>query len=118
MSDHARFDCSVCGKEAGSFRLELKEGRLWWYRDSFTSAMYGPVPDDEEEVEWIRSFVADPDPGELYELNFELASFYCPSCAASYCGEHWFTWDVFDEDGWHDSIRGRCPQGHERMLED
>jgi hypothetical protein len=27
-------------------------------------------------------------------------------------------WSVFDDDGWHDSIRGRCPHGHERMLED
>jgi hypothetical protein len=27
-------------------------------------------------------------------------------------------WDVFDDDDWHDSVRGLCPERHERMLED
>ncbi|MBE7463119.1 MAG: hypothetical protein HS116_06425 [Planctomycetes bacterium] len=26
--------------------------------------------------------------------------------------------DEFDEVGWHDSIRGTCPNSNERMLED
>jgi len=47
----------------------------------------------------------------------ELAPFYCPACDRSYCGEHWNATDVF-EDGVHDSIRGTCPEGHERLLED
>jgi hypothetical protein len=44
--------------------------------------------------------------------------FFCPVCDKCYCGTHWKRWDVFDDDGWHDSIRGACPEGHERMLED
>ena len=61
-----------------------------------------------------------PTPGRssVYRLDFEFAPFYCPTRSASYRGEHCRRWDVFDDDGWHDSVRGRRPQGHERMLED
>lgn len=61
------------------------------------------------------------DPAALLAINFELVPFWCPQCAASYCGEHWRTEMVFEHDplpAWLDSIRGECPYGHERMLED
>lgn len=54
-------------------------------------------------------------------LNLEAAAFYCPICDACFCTAHWKTWDVFDNDDglmWYDSIRGRCPHGHVRMLLD
>ena len=56
----------------------------------------------------------------VFDVNFELTPFYCPTCDASYCSDHWDWWDVWDEDwpSWRDSVRGRCPHGHERMLED
>jgi len=68
----------------------------------------------------VRAALATGDPGTLYALDHEFAPFYCPVCALSYCADHWDRCDVFDPDdpGWHDSIRGRCPRGHERMLED
>jgi len=57
----------------------------------------------------------------VFEFDLELVPSYCPQCKAIYCSKHWHCWDVFDDDDgsmWHDSIRGRCPHGHERMLED
>jgi hypothetical protein len=56
----------------------------------------------------------------IFALEPELAPFYCPPCQASYCSDHWEWWDVWDDEwtGWRDSVRGRCPRGHERMLED
>lgn len=57
------------------------------------------------------------DPDLLHTLHPEFAPFWCPTCAASYCDEHWDRYDVEDE-GFHDETRGICPRGHERMLLD
>jgi hypothetical protein len=85
-------------------------------RESFTGALVQVAGSETREL--LASGRAGA--GELYALDPEYTPFYCPGCDAVYCGEHWIRWDVFDDDmpGWRDSIRGRCPQGHERMLED
>jgi len=56
----------------------------------------------------------------LFEADREFAPFWCPTCAASYCGHHWQTWLVFDDDdpSWFEEQRGTCPYGHERMIQD
>ncbi len=101
----ARHLCSVCGKEAGT--LTCADGEL--RRVSFTSVL------TQRETPGVRAVIGSA--RALYELDFELAPFYCPTCDRSYCGEHWSATDIF-EDGVHDSIRGTCPEGHERLLED
>ncbi len=97
--------CRVCSKPAGTLVVEGNELR----RESFTSTLTQPVSAS------VRAVIGDAH--ALYGLDPELAPFYCPRCCASYCGEHWRSYDVF-EDGLHDSIRGACPLGHDRMLED
>ena len=57
------------------------------------------------------------DPAALYAIDREYAPFWCPTCRASYCREHYRSWTAFD-DGFFDCIRGECPAGHERMLMD
>jgi hypothetical protein len=116
MGSLARFDCVLCGQQAGTIRVGRRHGEPWVYRESFTSGMECSVSQDAAAR--LRSALAVADARAVYEIDVELAPFYCPSCSTSYCGEHWRRWDVFDDDGWHDSVRGRCPQGHERMLED
>ena len=98
--------CGVCGKEAG--RLTFEDGQL--RRETFTGTLTQP------ETEAVRGVIGHA--SALYALDPELAPFYCPACDRAYCGEHWRRRDVFDDEGFHDSIRGTCPQGHERMLED
>ena len=100
------FACSVCGAAAGSIEVGATELR----RESFTSVLTQRLD--------ARAAAAAGDAAALFALDPELAPFYCPECRAVYCGDHWERWDVFDDDGWHDSIRGRCPRGHERLLED
>lgn len=114
-----RFQCASCGLEAGLAQLFAagRSGRL--IRGSFTGELTYRVGADE--FVRVREIILAGDARGLHEFNVEAASFYCPECAACYCGEHWVHWDVFDDDEgflWHDSIRGRCPAGHERMLED
>jgi hypothetical protein len=112
----ARFLCARCGKEAGSVQLFGDRARASIERRSFTSRMSAVVP--AKTFDRLHAAIAAADARELHALDLEYAPFYCPKCDASYCGEHWKRWSVYDDDGWHDSIRGSCPDGHERMLED
>ena len=58
-----------------------------------------------------------PDPAALRRIDWELAPFYCPDCAQSYCRADWRTYVLFDE-GFYDCTMGRCPRGHEHMIDD
>ena len=107
------FACGLCERVAGTAWLE-SDGKA--ARESFTGRLWLAVAPGERRA--LRTALQDRDPAALFAVDLELAPFWCPTCEASYCGEHWVRWSVFDDDGWHDSIRGRCPHGHERMLED
>jgi len=116
--EHA-FACAACQAQAGVVRLFGPADRAEIVRDSFTSRLTLRV--DAGAFEAVQRLIAAGDIGGLYAFDLEVASFYCPECRACYCGEHWIRRDIFDdEDGftWHDSIRGHCPRGHDRMLED
>ena len=113
------FACARCGREAGLVQLFGPAPAAEIVRDSFTS--HSTFRAGPENFDRLRAAVTAGDAQALYEFDLEAAPFYCPDCRACYCGEHWARWNVFDdEEGftWHDSIRGRCPHGHERMLED
>jgi hypothetical protein len=112
------YRCAICGGACGAITLiddgESTEVR----RSSFTSDMTCSVSGRQRSA--LRSALDTDDFDAILSIDVELAPFHCPSCVANYCQRHWVVWDVFDDDDptWHDSIRGRCPQGHERMLED
>jgi hypothetical protein len=60
------------------------------------------------------------DPVAIRDLDWrlwELTPFYCPDCGLNYCGSDWETYVLFDE-GFYDCTNGRCPEGHEHMLDD
>lgn len=114
-----RFECEICGREAGLVQLVATPTGSNIQRNSFTGSLHLPILN--EAVDMIRAAIAAGDAHALYKFDLEVASFYCPSCGKCYCGKHWARWDVFEnDDGYvhHDCIRGRCPAGHERMLED
>jgi hypothetical protein len=98
--------CWLCENEAA--RLTCADGEF--RRETFTGTLTQP------ETESVRAAIADA--AALYALDHELAPFYCEDCRHSYCGDHWRREDVFEDDYFHDSIRGTCPEGHNRMLED
>ena len=58
-----------------------------------------------------------PDPAALRRIDWELAPFYCPDCAQNYCRADWRTYVLLDE-GFYDCTMGRCPRGHEHMIDD
>lgn len=115
----AKFYCVACSKQAGVITLlEGKDGPEV-VRESFTSKLTSRV--SSSALTKVNSAIERECARDIFLCDFEYAPFYCPKCDASYCGDHWVRHDVFDDGGgfvWHDSIRGRCPKGHERMLED
>lgn len=106
LQGHAVHLCAICWQEAGRLKIEGVQLR----RTSFTSTLTQAATDD------VRAAIASA--AALYALDPELTPFYCPDCTRSYCGEHWRRENVFEDDYFHEGIRGTCPEGHERLLED
>lgn len=113
----ARFYCSVCDKQAGLIRLfAAKPAEI--ERDSFTGTLRARLSDDE--FAQIRHALDHHDMPALLQVSSELVPFYCAQCNAVYCADHWTVWDAADDEqpSWGNTVHGRCPQGHERALED
>ncbi|MGH2942233.1 MAG: hypothetical protein ACRDLN_05620 [Solirubrobacteraceae bacterium] len=118
LTSEAVFRCGICDAQAGSVRLQGTSARAEIRRESFIGVILRTV--EPALYNPLRAALAEDDARRLFEIDVELTPFYCPSCDTAYCGTHWERWDVWDDDhpDWHDAIRGRCPRGHERMLED
>ena len=58
-----------------------------------------------------------PDPAALRQTGRELAPFFCPDCASSYCRADWHPRARFDGSFYHRTT-GRCPLGHEHTIDD
>ena len=76
------------------------------------SITLAPVPMEE-----VATALDSGDAAALYALDREYTPFWCPSCDASYCRDHYRTVELYD-DGFFDCIRGVCPEDHERTLAD
>ncbi len=136
----ATFRCSHCGRLAARvFLVDAGESTP-------TPTLMTPTPESEPVMAtWMRLVIdavgfggatggevitlrrdaltdalRSGDPARLYAVDLEAAPFWCPTCEAVYGGECWAQWDVYDDEWttWFDERRGRCPQGHERMLYD
>jgi len=70
-----------------------------------------------EPMEQVATALDTGNAAALFALDSEYAPFWCPRCGTSYCRDHYRKFEVYDE-GLFDCIRGVCPKGHERTLED
>jgi hypothetical protein len=83
----------------------------------FINVSSGPLTPD------VANLLIGPDsvdPLKLRAIEWDLAVFCCRGCDVNYCRSCWTTWVEFADDypGFYDSTRGRCPRGHEQMLDD
>ena len=127
----ARFDCDRCGRVASTIYLleagvpdPRALGERDWLLDEPRISIDGPVyttrtgPEPgSASFESLGRAVSSGDPVALFSRDLELTPFWCPTCGLAYCGECWSIWVEMDE-GFYDDTRGRCPAGHERMLDD
>ena len=130
----ARFQCARCGDLAGVVRvvragtavdLGAPLGRQVEERDGlvldfFLGTAWHSVTIDKLDA--VQGLIEEGkvDPAAIRELDWtfwELTPFYCPDCGLNYCPRDWETYVLFDE-GFYDCTKGRCPEGHEHMLDD
>lgn len=111
------FQCRICGGDAGKVVLDAS-GKLSisGIGSNTSTTVVG------EMFKAIRQALTNGRVRDLFEMDRFLVPFYCPKCDCSYCGDHWHTRMVFDDEpgwgGWYDCTMGTCPEGHERMVED
>jgi hypothetical protein len=74
---------------------------------------HGPAGQAESLAEALDA----ADAAAIHAIDAEYAPFWCPPCAASYCAACQIVWTEQDE-GFYDSTRAICPQGHDRMIDD
>lgn len=110
------FECSRCDRTAATVRVVVEPQGPAIVVEGFVSCATTRLA--PRLARRLARVVSRANAKALFRRDPEYAPFFCPECSACYCNDHWLRWDVFDDDGWHDSIRGRCPTGHERMLED
>jgi hypothetical protein len=55
---------------------------------------------------------------EIDRFHPEALPWFCRRCKCNYPSTAWRITPRFDDDGFLDSYRGRCPEGHERMIAD
>lgn len=99
--------CARCGADAGA--VELRLGNVL-RREGPGSILVLALAD--EDVERWRALLATGSSTALHAADPEVAQFHCPGCAADYCER---CWQLI---AYRDTLRGTCPSGHERMLED
>jgi hypothetical protein len=105
------FLCRVCGKSAGTVQVRAGEILIW------SVGNLGAAIKAKDQKRVLAAVIAG-DAGALYALDVDFAPFFCPSCRACYCDEHWEQEDSFEADGWFDCVWGTCPRGHKRILQD
>jgi hypothetical protein len=127
----ASFRCAQCGEVAGVVRV-ARAGTTVDMGPPFgreTSAHDGLVVDyfmgtacltaDSGALDAVQAVIdsGNVDPVTLRGVNWDLTPFYCPDCELNYCRRDWHTWVLVD-DGFYDCTMGRCPNGHEHMVDD
>ncbi len=106
--------CQCCGRE--SVRLALVGGRL-----AVASPLRRFFVDERELGDVALRALMEGQLGELHErivsAGYDGLDFYCPDCDQVFCEAHMRCVPFFDQ-GFYDFTLGRCPAGHERIVDD
>jgi hypothetical protein len=119
--DRLTVTCHKCGKVSAAIELIEQTRRLALRVSGFigivTSMEIAQKAVDRELFNKIRMLIRT-DLLELHRLDSDAFGFICRKCGFAYCIDCWENvHETFDE-GFHDDTRGRCPEGHEQMLQD
>lgn len=115
--DRFEFACAGCGVVAATLSVQDAGHTVYdrpWYQLKFLGESTGIAPAGLVELLAGRDEV---DPFDVGRLAGDLGAFCCAGCGLNFCAKCWATWIEFDE-GFYDCTRGRCPSGHEQLLDD
>jgi hypothetical protein len=126
----AQFTCATCGAIAAVVRLAPAGtlvdmgppmGTNTYERNGVAIRWLGRGWKELSPATWARASqvltAAQPDPGALHAIDWELAPFWCRDCRRCYCRDDWLTIVIMDE-GFYDYTDGLCPAGHHQILDD
>jgi hypothetical protein len=119
--DRLTVGCHKCGKVSASVALVEQSGRLALEVTEFIGVCeFYEIAQKAVDRELFNKIVmlVRTDLMELHRLDHDAFGFVCRKCGCAYCIECWQSvYNVFDE-GFLEEIRGRCPEGHEQMIQD
>lgn len=107
--------CDGCGAAAATVSLLGPAAEPWLRCDGFLGRLTARAR--PADVPALRAALERRDLDALDDLEPEAASCRCLACDRIFCDSCWRTTVELD-DGFFDCIRGVCPQGHRRMLQD
>lgn len=94
------------------------------FQDAVRLSIDGPVktthtflPGMQVDLAAIEAALRGGDAAALFAIDTEYAPSWCQRCERSYCPACWVVW-ADDDEGFYDCSWGRCPEGHERILDD
>ncbi len=93
-----------------------QDGRYFVERTTFINSFSKETERDKASA--LREALLSQNWKFLDAFDPEFLPWYCRECEQNYHQDQWVQSVALEEDGWVDSIRGRCPKGHERMLAD
>lgn len=119
VAEHV-FHCKRDGNVAGTIRFHKNPGSdgLTLVITSFVCEQIGQISASMGAM--VQELLRRGDIEGLYRIDREYVPFYCPRCDAIFCGKCWRKIAVYADDypGWFEEMRGVCPNGHERCLND
>jgi hypothetical protein len=120
-----RFYCAECGGLAATLILrapfEAGADPEALGHDQWRLEVDGPVSVEHwvlRDLDRLQDALRTESIAALRAINEEYVHFWCPHCAATYCGEHWRPIEPVMDEGFYDATYGTCPRGHRVMLDD
>jgi hypothetical protein len=106
--------CSCCGRE--SVRLALLGGRLV-VASPLRRFAIGERELGDVDLRALMEGPLDVLHERIVSAGYDGLDFYCPDCDEVFCEVHMRCVPFFDQ-GFYDFTLGRCPAGHERIVDD
>ena len=120
-NEHFELLCAVCGKTAVKFIIDFPI--VGDSKDLIYSGITHSKAIGLKHKNKIFQLLTDKKISELHNYLIKYCSFedgidaYCPQCDKIYCREHYNVKIVWDN-GFYDYAIGKCPEGHERIIDD
>jgi len=108
--------CSLCDKKAIIFDFDEKNGLVEIM--SAQRAYVVKFPNVKRLREQLKKGEYRDFHDFLIKEDCEGLDYYCPECDKIYCIDHYEITPYFDSPVFYDYSMGKCPFGHERIVDD